>query len=263
MKKTMTIAAIAICAAPLCSSEVRSYVNTLTTYGMGSVRKAIPVAADIEHARVLVEQMSADINASLQTVGEESANVAKLNGQVLLAEELLGKQEHQVRKLRDMLANNDGTPVVFDRRRYTKSDLERLLKNTFLQFESTELRLATLQRTKAACQTNLQTAREQLADLSTTKDRLTAELEELRSRWMVAEAKHQPHPWSTDRQGNDQAEKILERLEDKVAKLEHVLTAEQELVGTSPLLGQPENILDVVNRRLGKQRTPETQQASK
>jgi len=228
-------------------SDLFSYVRTSAGYVRESVRDAIPMDVQIDHARQMIKDLVPEIRKNMHVIAKEEAEVARLEGQITDAEAKLAKEKDEMLRLKADLGTGERL-FHYASRSYTSEQVKTNLANRFERYKTNEATLASLREIHKARQTSLDAAREKLEGMLAAKRQLGVEVENLQARLQMVETAQTTASYSFDDSKLGRAKEMISDLKTRLDVAERMVNAEGYYHDDIPLdQTAPENIVEQVS----------------
>ena len=247
-KALFGVVGLALLAGLAIGTGANSYVCTTYDSVKQSVKNSVPIEFEIERARKMVKDIVPEIRSNMHRIAKEEVALNRLEEQIALSQQQLGKEQAAVLRLKNDLATGDAV-FTYASHTYSAEQVRADLSRRFARYKTKDATLENMEKIYEARSKGLEQARNRLDAMLASKRRLELEVEQLESRLKAIEATQAASEYSFD-------DSQLGRVKELVSELKSRLDVEDRLLNAGPIVideiplddETPENLVDQVTQ---------------
>lgn len=236
--------------------ETWSYLRTSVTHVRQAIKAEMPIEFELERARKMVEEILPDIRQCMHVIAEEEVNVEELTREIDRRTADLNGMKSSLLTQRESLE----TPGVITASAVSHTGAKRELAAKFARFKTLEETLGSKQQILEARRKALQSAREKLEAMLTTKQELQVQLEQLDARVKTLQAAEVANHVVIDDTQLNRAKTLILELNKNLDIKQRVLDAEGHLIASvdGPATNEaPADLLQQIDHHFGRETPPQ------
>lgn len=227
-----------------------SYMKTSAAQLGESVRGAVPIEFEIDRARKMVADLVPDIRRNMHVIAKEEVEAEKLAKQISDSETRLEKQRAELVRLRNDLAEEQGT-YYYCGRSYSTDEVKADLARRFERFKTSEATVNSLRDIHAARERSLEAARQKLEGMLASKRQLEVDVENLQARLKMVEVAQTTSDYNFDDSRLARVKDLMTDIRTRLQVAEKLVNADDKFRDEIQLEGPaPADILEQVTEHL-------------
>ena len=213
----------------LLGGDLFSYVNSSVSSLRTSVRESIPVEAELQRARDMLEDIIPEMRANVKLIAQEQVEIEALKRDIAQCEHGLGDDEARIRKLTALLGSGETYFTISDRR-YSRDAIRNDLARRFERHKEAQAVVAGKERLMAAREKSLEAAEQMLDKARSQKELLASRIESLASQNRLVRASSVGSKIQLDDSKLARTERLLGQIKKRLDVAERVLAYEGRFV---------------------------------
>ena len=232
------------------------YVRTAFHKVRHNVKHSVPVQFEIDHARDEIAQLEPAIRENIVNLARASVDIEHLEREVVAIRSNMNTEKVQLTALRSHLESGDtklaGNLV------YTADEVKSELKQKFDHYKQVGGLLKDKEETLKAKQKSMLAARQQLVQMSATKQALMTKLAGIEARLKMIQTTQESNEFNFDDSALSRAKSSVADLEKRLDVMARTAEMEGKFAGsTIPVLDEPgRDVLREMDAEFGPGATP-------
>lgn len=254
LKKLLVVGGgVALLLALFFGADACSYVSTSVDWVRQSAKEAIPVEAEINRARNMIEKLGPKINEAQRAIVVEEVQVNRLNDQLQTRDAQLTKSLADIKRLRGDLNRGDSS-YVYVGKSYSETQVTTDLEKRFKIYKKQKNTADTLRQTVETRLRGIAEAKAKFGEMQAAKQQLIADVENLQARQNMVKVANASSKLSVDNSHLARTQKLIDDIESRVAVSEEIANSKTNYVGQIQLDG-PEsgNVLEEIDQYLDEE----------
>lgn len=168
-------------------TDTVSYLTTSMGWMRDSVKESVPLEFEIERARNLVKDLSADVEKNMTTIAREEVEVEKVKKQIQQMLDTQANDRVGILKLQSALSTETDS-FEFAGKTFTKDQVKTDLANRFERFKTNEATLTSLSGMRTAREKSLAAAQEKLKGMLAARRQAEVDIQNCQARLQMLQA---------------------------------------------------------------------------
>ena len=168
-------------------TDTVSYLTTSAGWMRDSVKESVPLEFEIERARNLVKDLSADVEKNMTTIAREEVEVEKVKKQVQQILDTQASDRVGILRLQSELSTEKDA-FEFAGKTFTKEQVKTDLANRFERFKTNEATLTSLTSMRTAREKSLAAAQEKLKGMLAARRQAEVDIQNCQARLQMLQA---------------------------------------------------------------------------
>lgn len=199
-----------------------------------SVKRAIPLDAQLDAARQQIEDIGPEIRDMVHKVASEKVAIKRLHEEIDGLVVQMESEQTKIVSLRDHLKTGD-QHYVSKGRAFSNEQVRNDLSKRFERFKSTEKRVDAMKQVLSARETALDAALSKLDETKAQRRELEVLTEELEARLRVVEVQNQANHLNLDSSELSQARTMIDEIRAQVEAAEQEANMLPKYIGEIPV----------------------------
>ena len=219
--------AVLLLLALLFGSDATSYLTTSVASVRDSVKSSVPVNFELERARQHISEITPEVRKNMELITGEEVEIEKLEEHIQEFGTKLSTDEKAIVRLNSDLASGSET-FVYTGNAYTA-------KTRFEEYKTDESTLQNLKRLLTARMSNLNTARNKLADMQGVQRKLRVQIDNLAARNRMIEVAKSSSQFVFDDSQLAKTSKLIDEIDSRLSAEERMANSESRSFDRIPV----------------------------
>ena len=217
--------AVLLLMAFLFGSDATSYLTTSVASVRDSVKSSVPVNFELERARQHISEITPEVRKNMELITGEEVEIEKLEEHIQEFETKLSADQKAIIRLNSDLASGSEN-FVYTGNAYTAKEVKRDLETRFEEYKTDESTLQNLERLLTARMSNLNTARNKLADMQGVQRKLRVQIDNLAARNRMIEVVKSSSQFVFDDSQLAKTSQLIDEIDSRLSAEERMANSE-------------------------------------
>jgi chromosome segregation ATPase len=226
--------AVLLLMALLFGSDATSYLTTSVASVRDSVKSSVPVNFELERARQHISEITPEVRKNMELITGEEVEIEKLEEHIQEFETKLSADQKAIIRLNSDLASGSEN-FVYTGNAYTAKEVKRDLETRFEEYKTDESTLQNLERLLTARMSNLNTARNKLADMQGVQRKLRVQIDNLAARNRMIEVTKSSSQFVFDDSQLAKTSQLIDEIDSRLSAEERMANSENRSFDRIPV----------------------------
>ena len=218
----------------LFGSDATSYLTTSVASVRDSVKSSVPVNFELEGARQHISEITPEVRKNMELITGEEVEIEKLEEHIHEFETKLSADQKAIVRLNSDLASGSES-FVYTGNAYTAKEVKRDLETRFEEYKTDESTLENLKRLLTARLSNLNTARNKLADMQGVQRKLRVQIDNLAARNRMIEVTKSSSQFVFDDSQLAKTSQLSDEIDSRLSAEERMANSESQSFDRIPV----------------------------
>ena len=218
----------------LFGSDATSYLTTSVASVRDSVKSSVPVNFELERARQHISEITPEVRKNMELITGEEVEIEKLEEHIHEFETKLSADQKAIVRLNSDLASGSES-FVYTGNAYTAKEVKRDLETRFEEYKTDESTLENLKRLLTARLSNLNTARNKLADMQGVQRKLRVQIDNLAARNRMIEVTKSSSQFVFDDSQLAKTSQLIDEIDSRLSAEERMANSENRSFDRIPV----------------------------